>query len=301
MTTALALKNGPLAMPIVGPLARRFMTMRIDARLDRYRPHVRFTVENRRFIVRMAENGEDMRNVLRLRHAVFYEELLQKRHPLGLDLDRFDMRCDHLMLIDRESGRCVGTYRFNCSLFTRDFYTATEFDIGEIRQLPGVKVELGRACVHSAHRSGVAIMMLWKGISEYTKQTGARWLFGCSSVKTMDTDDLVALHGYFSSHHAGNGVVHARPNRRFRIRQFGDYYRFIASIGGVDEERAGKLIPPLLRSYLKAGAAVLGEPIIDRHFRCADFLTLLDMKILDSQVGAKFDAGAPASAESCAA
>jgi len=263
--------------------------MRIDAQLERYRPHVRFSIENKRYLVKMAENGRDLREVLRLRHAVFYEELLKKRHPLGLDLDRFDMRCDHLMIIEQATGRCVGTYRFNCSLFTREFYTATEFDIREILQLPGVKVELGRACVHPDHRTGSVIMLLWKGIAQYAAQTGARWLFGCSSVKTMDIDDLVALHGYFSFYHAGNGVVRSRPNRRFRIRQFDEYYRFISSIGGIDEARATALISPLLKAYLKVGAVVLGEPIIDRHFKCADFLTLLDMERIDERTGGKYE------------
>lgn len=301
MSTSLALKDGPFTVPIVGPLARKFMVSRIESQLDRFRPHVRFTVENRRYLLKMAENGEDMRNILRLRHAVFYEELLEKRHPLGLDLDRFDMRCDHLMIIEQATGRCVGTYRFNCSLFTGEFYTATEFDIAEIRQLPGIKVELGRACVAFNHRNGVAITMLWKGIVEYARHTGARWLFGCSSVRTMEVDDIVALHGYFSSYHAGNGVVRAQPHRKFRIRQFGDYCRFITSIGGVDEERAEKLVPPLLRSYLKAGAIILGEPIIDRHFKCTDFLTLLDMEKLNAQVGSRFERDRPGIAESRAA
>ncbi len=289
MSATLIMKKAPFSVPIVGPIVRRFAVSRIEAQLDRYRPHVRFSLENKRYLVKMAENGDDLREVLSLRHTVFYEELLQKRHPLGLDFDRFDLRCDHLMLVDRESNRCVGTYRFNCSLFTDEFYTATEFDIREIRQLSGVKVELGRACVHADHRTGTAILLLWKGISEYARHTGARWLFGCSSIRTMDSDDLVALHGYFSENHAGNGVVRAKPNRKFRIRQFDEYYRFISSIGGIDKERAIALIPPLLKAYLKAGAAVLGEPIIDRHFRCADFLTLIDLENLNAQVGAKFD------------
>ncbi len=293
MSTTLTMKKAPFSMPLVGQIARKFVVSRIDAQLDRYRPHVRFLLENKRYTVKMAENGDDLRQVLLLRHAVFYEELLHIRHPLGLDFDRFDLKCDHLMLIDRESGACVGTYRFNCSLFTRNFYTATEFNIREILQLPGVKVELGRACVHADHRTGAAILLLWKGIAEYAKHTGAQWLFGCSSIKTMDMDDLVALHGYFSVYHAGNGVVHAQPNRKFRIRQFDDYYRFVSSIGGIDEEHAKALIPPLLKAYLKAGATVLGEPIIDRHFRCADFLTLLDMDKLNGQVGAKFEVSSP--------
>ncbi len=290
MSTALVMKKVPFSVPIVGPIARRFAISRLDTRTSRYRSHVRFSFENKRYLVKMAENGEDLRAVLALRHAVFYEELLHKRHPLGLDFDRFDLQCDHLMLVEKESGRCIGTYRFNCSLFTRDFYTATEFDIREILQLPGVKVELGRACVHADHRNGGAILMLWRGISTYAGHVGACWLFGCSSIKTMDMDDLVALHGYFSSYHAGTGVVRARPHRNFRIRQFSDYYRFISSIGGIDTERATALVPPLLKAYLKAGAVVLGEPILDHHFKCADFLTLLDMERLNQQVGEKFDA-----------
>ena len=50
----------------------------------------------------------------------------------------------------------------------------------------------------------------------------------------------------------------------------------------IKTETAEELIPPLLKSYLKAGSKVCGEPALDRKFRCVDFLTILDVKLLSN-------------------
>eukprot|EP00831_Metopus_contortus_P025310 TRINITY_DN21848_c0_g1_i1.p2 TRINITY_DN21848_c0_g1~~TRINITY_DN21848_c0_g1_i1.p2 ORF type:complete len:106 (-),score=23.41 TRINITY_DN21848_c0_g1_i1:22-339(-) len=76
-----------------------------------------------------------------------------------------------LMIINKSDDALIGTYRLNCTKFSNNFYSATEFNIDAILELPGDKVELGRACVHPDFRNGMTIALLWKGPVSYTHLT----------------------------------------------------------------------------------------------------------------------------------
>ena len=49
---------------------------------------------------------------------------------------------------------------------------------------------------------------------------------------------------------------------------------------GTDELQAA--VPSLFKTYIKAGAKVCSQPVIDRDFNCADWLTVLDMRGMTS-------------------
>src|SRR2546429_1193291 len=66
------------------------------------------------FHVRMAQTLEDVIECQRLRYLVFNCELgegLDGSSLCGLDRDRFDFACDHLMVHDAATGKLAGTYR----------------------------------------------------------------------------------------------------------------------------------------------------------------------------------------------
>jgi putative hemolysin len=42
------------------------------------------------------------------------------------------------------------------------------------------------------------------------------------------------------------------------------------------------MLPPLLLSYINAGAKVIGKPAFDQDFNCLDFLTILKLQDLRS-------------------
>ena len=43
----------------------------------------------------------------------------------------------------------------------------TEFDLGNIPDSDGDKLEMGRACIHPDFRSGFTFIALWKGLAGY--------------------------------------------------------------------------------------------------------------------------------------
>ena len=53
-------------------------------------------------------------------------------------------------------------------------------------------VEVGRSCVHPAHRDGAVIALIWAGLARYMERTGHNWLAGCCSIPLADGGTLAA-------------------------------------------------------------------------------------------------------------
>ena len=244
-----------------------------------FRAKVPVHAEIRNFIVKTVDSADELESILRLRYKVFYKEFLEKRRLIALDIDQFDLICDHLMIIEKRTNACVGTYRLNCSLFNSRFYSETEFSMASIVGLPSVKLELGRACIHKDYRKGILLTLLWRGLGEYIKATDTKFLFGCSSVKTMDPLEIAAVHSYLMSHHASPHEHRAVPHEPYEVKAFPLYANLVRTLNPeIVRQHAERLIPTLLSSYLKAGAVICGDPALDREFKCVDFLTLLDIE-----------------------
>lgn len=257
----------------------------VHSKISKFKPNLNLFFENSRYIVKTAENGEELKKVLQLRYQVFYQEVLDKTNALQLDVDKYDFICDHLIIIDKASNETVGTYRFNCSRFSNEFYSSKEFNIRRILAMDGHKLEVGRACVHEKFRNSAVIVLLWKGIREYIVATGARYLFGCSSIQTMELDRISAVWHYFHENGFTNTTFNVVPRNKYRIKNLEQAIRRNRQDY---EEVSQNLIPPLLKFYLKAGACVCGRPVIDRAFKCADFFTLFDTSNLTKQIEKKF-------------
>lgn len=251
-------------------------------KLKKFKSKIDFSIEKKNFIIRTATGYDDLLSVLQLRHQVFYEELLHRENYWSIDYDRFDLLCDHLCIIHKETGKMIGTYRMNCSRFNRQFYSSTEFKINQLIKLPGHKLELGRACVHRDFRNGVAITLLWTGIMEYLKKSGAEYLFGCSSVKTTDFDEINVIYHHLKENNHIRESLKVKPKGRFKVNK--KYLNVNLYDRDNQSHPALKKIPSLLLSYLKAGAYVCGEPALDKDFQCFDFLTVLPVEQLNIQI-----------------
>jgi putative hemolysin len=258
-----------------------------------FAPHIRINIENRKYLIKTAEDGNDLEKVLRLRHMVYYEEILHRQAPNSIDMDHFDLICDHLMVIDKEEDTCVGTYRLNSSLFTDTFYSSTEFNIHNILDLNGTKLELGRVCIAQGYRNTLSIAMLWKGMIEYVKKTNTRFIFGCSSIKTTDLTEVIPVYLHIRAKHFCDESCMVYPRRKFRYRNFQQYIDQYTGPHYTEQKPdfPDRCFSSLLKFYLRCGAVVCGEPALDRDFLCTDFFTLLDITRIDRQVERKFLTG----------
>ncbi|MBU6154466.1 MAG: GNAT family N-acetyltransferase [Bdellovibrionales bacterium] len=235
-------------------------------------PFVHLRIETPRYVLKTLNQAAELEAVLRMRGEIFAEEYGVTGLAGALDVDRFDLGCDHLLIQYRETGEIVGSYRLLCSAFTSSFYSETEFELTDFLSSPGIKLELGRACIRKEHRKGTVISLLWRGIVQYAIETRADYLFGCSSVKTTSFASICEIQESLKLNGQLGSEWKIEPNPAFRFRE--------------DEKRAPHCglieLPSLLRSYFSAGAKVYGEPALDRDFNCVDYLTILKLSELKS-------------------
>lgn len=231
--------------------------------------------------MRLADSPEDVEAAQRLRFEVFNVEMgegLEGSFRTGLDRDRFDAVCDHLLVHHLPTGALAGTYRVQTGLMAlagHGYYSEQEFDFGPFEDLRPEMIEVGRACVARRHRHLSALGMLWRGIAQYARSQRARYLVGCSSLPTTDTDAAwAAYHRLARTHLAPDGrITRPRPG-----------YACPSPRG----EPVSAEVPKLLQAYLGLGARICGAPALDAQFKTVDFLTLLDLEELPPAARERF-------------
>jgi putative hemolysin len=233
------------------------------------------------YAIRLARTDADVQAAQKLRFEVFNLELgegLAHSFATGRDADPFDAICNHLLVEQTETNEVVGTYRLQTGRMAaanRGYYSEQEFDFTPFEPVRGEVIELGRACVHRSHRNLHVLGLLWKGIADYARDHGARYLCGCSSLTSQDAAEGASVYSELCRKHL------APPG--FRTQPMPGYECSLAHLA----EHAPK-VPKLLRAYLSVGARICGPPALDREFKTIDFLTLLDLERLPLSARSKF-------------
>ncbi|MGQ0839794.1 GNAT family N-acetyltransferase [Actinokineospora sp.] len=223
----------------------------------------------------VAHDSAEVRAAQRLRHQVFAGEMGATLHTTepGLDVDRFDEFCDHLVVREDSTGEIVGTYRMlppERAAAAGGLYSETEFDLSALAGLRAGLVETGRSCVHPDHRTGAVVSLVWAGIARYMLLSGRRWLAGCASVPLHDGGETAA------------GVW-----QTVRTKHYADEAHRVRPLTPWDPESVPAppraVTPPLLKGYLRLGAQVCGPPALDADFGVADFFVLLGLENIDQR------------------
>lgn len=242
-------------------------------------------VESGKYDLRFAWSRQDLHAVQALRYRVFCEELgegLASSSVGSREADERDPWFHHLMICERSSGVVVGTYRLQTAVMAatrHGFYSATLFELGAVpgKVLAGA-VEIGRACVDPAHRSGRVLRLLWKGIARYLQWNDKRYLFGCCSLDGVAEQPAVEAWRALHARQALHDSILVRP--RPAARALPDDGRVRPQI---DATSLTAGLPPLFEGYLSLGARVCGAPALDHAFGTTDFLVLLDVHDMDAR------------------
>jgi putative hemolysin len=233
------------------------------------------------FQVRLAQTMNDLLECQRLRYLVFNCELgegLASSDSTGLDRDRFDLICDHLMVHDAANGKLVGTYRMQTGYRAKGnlgYYSEQLFDLAPFEPIRGEILELGRACVHHDYRNSPVLTMLWKGIAAYAVHCNARYLVGCSSLTSQDENEGLALYYELREKYLAEPSLRTIPHPAFQCR-------------GAGVPAQAPRPPRLFRAYLDISGKLCGPPAIDREFKTIDFLTLVDLQRIPDRVRTRF-------------
>lgn len=233
--------------------------------------------------VSYARSDSEVLEAQRLRYKVFAGEM-GARLPdpaSGIDRDRYDAHCDHLLVRDTGSGEVVGTYRLLPGLKARaigGFYADSEFDLTRIAHLRDDTVEIGRSCVHSDYRSGATIARLWSGLADYAMQHGYQYLMGCASLGMADGG------------HSAASVYRRLARDHLSPVEYRVFPRCALPLAALDRD-VGALPPPLVKGYVRVGAYVCGAPAWDPDFNTADLLMLLPLSRMDARYARHFMTG----------
>jgi putative hemolysin len=292
-----ALQEGPLVSTT--PVEFSFPPSVPQLPLTPESPHI--CAEVGRYRLRTAENEKDREAACRLRFRVFNIELgegLESSYETGLDRDKFDDVCEHLLVEDKESRKVVGTYRMQSGTTAArhlGYYTEQEFVLRPFEPERQEILELGRASIDREHRTPEVLTLLWRGIAQYAQAMGLRYLLGCSSVNSCDPVDGWRIYRQLESWRV-QPEFETVPTAAFACPM--EQQNEGAQPPSCREDRAEPeskpaasapiQVPRLLRAYLAVGARIAAPPAWDRGFRTIDFLTLLDLKMLSTAARNRF-------------
>ena len=246
--------------------------------------------------VRLAEGKADLEACQGLRYDVFFEEMAAtptaEEQASRRDFDRYDAICDHLMVIDRkEGGQLAGTYRLlrgDVAAAHGGYYTAGEYDLSLFTNTDHASLrylELGRSCVHQNYRTKPVIDLLWKGIGTYVAQHQIDVMFGCASFPGRDPDEHATALSYLAR-------AHLAP-ADWRARAVAERYEPLDRLAGteLDERKAFRALPPVIRGYIRAGAYVGDGAVIDHEFGTVDVLIIFPVAQVQERYRERFASG----------
>ena len=247
--------------------------------------------------VRLARTRAEIKLAQRLRYQVFYEEMSAVPSRLAQfrrrDEDAYDAICDHLLVVDlskpegknhaggRPAPLVVGTYRVlrqDIAERSLGFYTAGEYDVLPLikSRSPGYRfMELGRSCVLSPYRNKRTVELLWHGLWTYVREHKIDVMLGCASFEGTDPQEHAMALSFL--HH------YALSPPEWRCRAHGHLHvpMDLLAKDNVDPKKALKVIPPLIKGYLRLGATIGDGAVIDRQFGTTDVLIMLPVEKID--------------------
>lgn len=217
----------------------------------------------------VARDDADIMASQRLRYQVFAEEmgaeLSQASVICGLDQDRYDRYCHHLLVRDTQTGAAVASTRILLDQHARlagGFYSENEFQLGNVARLEGRVMEVGRTCVHPDYRNGAAIGVLWSGLAQFMSRHRVDYLIGCASIPMQD--------GGCQAH-----AIMERLREKYLVAEALRVTPRLPLPSCTPALPEHTLMPPLLKAYLRLGSRIGGEPCWDPDFRVADVFILL--------------------------
>ena len=264
---------------ICNELKKKFSTPPLIAEKDAYS-------------IKFATTPEEILATQKMRYRVFNVEQgkgLNSANIDGIDRDEFDDYCLHLVVERAGEPLPVGTYRINIGPMSESgagFYSSDEFDIKGFDNIRSSVLEVGRSCVLPEYRNGTVVALLWAGISETLRRTEMHYLTGCGSLEDTRPAAAWAVYDHLVQSGKLSDIVTAVPREKYVLPRPPQ-----SEIDAIlnDQVNFRKLLPPLLKGYLRMGAHICSPPAFDFAFGTVDFLILLNTTKLPERYNKHFN------------
>ena len=209
---------------------------------------------------RMAETATDILACQRLRQKCFFG-------TEGIDQDRFDGLCKHLMVHDAHDG-LIATARvmlLPSGEMIGDSYAAQHYDLAGLAGHRTPIMEVGRFCIAPSAQGADVLRLAWAVLTHLVDKAGATVLFGCTSFQGIDPRPYGASFTRLLQRHQ------APPGLRPRARA-----KEVIPFATMPEGGTAPL-PPLLRTYLAMGGWVSDHAVVDRHMNTLHVFTCVEL------------------------
>lgn len=227
------------------------------------------TLARGRYRARLAETPEDIRAAQALRYLAF------RGTGGGLDVDRFDRACDHVLVEEQRSGRlvcCFRLLRLTDGSQIAQSYSAQYYELSALAAFGGPMVEMGRFCIHPDWHDPDILRVAWGAMTAHVDREGVEMLFGCSSFHGTDARDYYDAFALLRDRHIA-------PGRWLPRVKAPRVFRFAARLRRKpDLKQARAKMPPLLRTYLSMGGWVSDHAVIDRDLNTLHVFTGLEIR-----------------------
>ncbi len=222
------------------------------------------------YTARFAQSDADVMAAQRLRHACFFEMAGVPAQPGGVDRDRFDAACEHV-LIEDAAGRLVCCYRvqvFQAPLALADSYAAQFYRMDGLHSFDGGFLELGRFCVLEGEGDADVLRLAWGMLARIVDVQGVQVLFGCSSFAGIAAEVYSEAFNLLAARHVSDRIG-------VKAAEVVAYAQTACPVG--DRAVAMGQVPSLLRTYLSMGGWVSDHAVVDRDMNTLHVFTGLEI------------------------
>ncbi|CUH83606.1 GNAT family N-acetyltransferase [Thalassovita mediterranea] len=216
-----------------------------------------------RYLTRLATTKADVEAAQALRHLSFHG-------TPGLDADRYDDACQHVLVEEARTGRLVCCFRLlplASGAAISDSYSAQYYELSALKDFSGPMVEMGRFCIHPDVKDPDVLRVAWGAMTAFVDDNGVEMLFGCASFS--GTDEAAYLDAF-----AMLRDRHLAPKRWLPRVKAPQVFRFAERLRRKpDAKLAMRHMPPLLRTYLMMGGWVSDHAVVDRQMNTLHVFT----------------------------
>ncbi len=230
-------------------------------------------LQSAKYVLKLASTEAELESILRLRFEVFNLEQglgLATSHLTQMDRDKFDAVFHHFMLISKETGQTIGTYRLQTYTMASQafgFYAAKAYNLNNIPDsIIKASVEVGRVCIAKEHRNIQALLLIYQGLINYLNWSGNQYCFGCTLLPTLCPVQAACTYNYFQQNNFMHPSILVYPNAEYFLELPQQY-----------PDSSHVEIPNILQVYFQLGAKICSLPSIYRQFKVIDFLTILEV------------------------
>lgn len=245
-----------------------------------------------RFALRLAASEADRHAAQRLRHRVFVEEGgvrggSESCPASGIEADRFDPFCDHLLLYDVLCGtEPIGTARLmdpEGAERAGGYATEEEFDLSRLHASGRRLMEVGRVCLLPEHRGSMAMHRLWQGLAALVEARRIEILIGLASLPGECPEAMRGALACLRRDRLAPETMRPLSRRPVPMDPEPD--------SPIDRRAAILAMPPLLKAYLRLGARVGEGGYHDPDFRCIDVCVVMEAEGIGERARAIHGAG----------